>query len=96
MFTDTICVLQDRFSRMLIGAVEERDGVYYFRDLVSAKSHHVVGTSDQDLCHRRLGHPSFSVFSDLSFLSASFKYASSSPCGICFRAKKTREVFMIA
>ena len=89
-FTDTICVLQDRFSRTLIGAGEERNGVYYFTDLVVAKSHRAVGGSDQVLWHQRLGHPSFSVFSDLSFVS---KPASSSPCDTCFRAKQTREVF---
>lgn len=41
-FTDTICVLQDHFSRTLIGAGEESDGVYYFTDLVSVKSHQLV------------------------------------------------------
>lgn len=29
-FTDTLCVLQDRFTRTLIGAGEEREGVNYF------------------------------------------------------------------
>lgn len=29
MFTDTICVIQDRFSRTLIGVGEERDGVIH-------------------------------------------------------------------
>ena len=30
IFTDTLCVLHDHFSRTLIGAGEEREGVYYF------------------------------------------------------------------
>ncbi|XP_013607528.1 PREDICTED: uncharacterized protein LOC106314139 [Brassica oleracea var. oleracea] len=30
VFTDTLCVLQDRFTRTLIGAGEERDGVYVY------------------------------------------------------------------
>lgn len=93
MFTDTICVLHDHFLRTLVGVGEERDGVYYFTNLVSAKSHHIVGTSDQDLWHRRLGHPYFSVFLDLSFLTTSFISTSSSPCDIYFRANQTREVF---
>src|SRR5690606_18355790 len=33
VLTDTLCVLHDRFSRTLIGAGEERDGVYYFKDV---------------------------------------------------------------
>ena len=91
MFTDTICVLQDRFSRTLIGAGKERDGVYYFMDIISAKSHRASLSSDQVMWHRRLGHPSFTVLSDLSFVSS--KSAGSSPCDTCFRAKQTREIF---
>ena len=93
MFTDTVCVLHDRFSRTLIGTGEERDGVYYFTDRVSAKSHWVSGIFDQALWHRRLGHPSFSVFKDLAFFSSYSNLAGSSPCDMCFRAKQTREVF---
>ena len=33
MFSDTLCVLQDRFTRILIGTGEERDGVYVYRDV---------------------------------------------------------------
>ncbi|CAA7027675.1 unnamed protein product [Microthlaspi erraticum] len=93
MVTDTICVLQDRFTRTLIGAGEERDGVYYFTDIVSAKSNKAVFGSDQALWHRRLGHPSFSVLSSLDLFSKLSSSASSSPCDVCFRAKQTREVF---
>lgn len=46
LFSDTICVFDDCFSRTLIQAGEERDGVYYFIDIVSAKSHRAVGGSD--------------------------------------------------
>ena len=35
LFTDTICVLLDRSSKTLIGAGEEHDGVYYFKDMSS-------------------------------------------------------------
>ncbi|XP_024009693.1 uncharacterized protein LOC112084648 [Eutrema salsugineum] len=83
----------DRFSRTLIGTDEERDGIYYFKDIVAAKSHRVVGSQDQALWHQRLGHLSFSVLSDLSFVSHSSMLATSSFCDICFRAEQTREVF---
>ncbi|XP_056860139.1 uncharacterized protein LOC108835766 [Raphanus sativus] len=81
-FADGNRTFADRFSRTLIGAGEERDGVYYFTDLVSVKSHRAVRVSDHVMWHQCLGHPSFSVFSDLSFVS---KSASSSPCDTFFR-----------
>ncbi|CAA7023525.1 unnamed protein product [Microthlaspi erraticum] len=93
MFTDTLCVLQDRFSRTLIGAGEERDGVNYFKDVMAARIHRAVADSDSSLWHQRLGHPSFSVLSSLPLFSGVSKSACSGPCDVCFRAKQTREVF---
>ncbi|CAA7047384.1 unnamed protein product [Microthlaspi erraticum] len=93
MFTDTLCVLQDRFSRILIGAGEERDGVYYFKDVMAARIHRAVADSDSTLWHQRLEHPSFSVFSSLPQFSGVSKPVCSGPCDVCFRAKQTREVF---
>lgn len=93
LFTDTICVLQDRFTRTLIGTGEKHDGVYYLTDFVSAKSHRETVGSDQVLWHRCLGHLYSSVLSYLSLVSSSNKTASSSPCDICFRAMQTREVY---
>ncbi|XP_075491104.1 uncharacterized protein LOC142529454 [Primulina tabacum] len=37
-FNDKICVMQDRNSRMLIGAGEQREGLYYFRGIVPARA----------------------------------------------------------
>lgn len=93
LFTDTLCVLQDHFSRMLIGTSEKHDGVYYFTEVDSAKIHCVNVSCDQALWHQRLGHPSFSVLSTLPFISSSSTSASSQSCVVCFRAKQTREVF---
>ncbi|XP_010425119.1 PREDICTED: uncharacterized protein LOC104710243 [Camelina sativa] len=39
VFTDTLCFLQYRFSRTLIGAGEEREGVYYFTGVLAARVH---------------------------------------------------------
>ncbi|XP_010507211.1 PREDICTED: uncharacterized protein LOC104783806 [Camelina sativa] len=36
IFTDTLCFLHDHFSRTLIGAGEEREGVYYFTGVLAA------------------------------------------------------------
>lgn len=91
VFTDSICVLQDRSLKTLIGAGEEHHGVYFFRDVAQASR--AVGSDDQLLWHRRLGHPAFSISSTLSSLSSVLNKACSSPCDVCFRAKQTRDVF---
>lgn len=54
MFTDTLCVLQDRFRRTLIGAGEERDGVYYFKDVMAARIHRADAAMNSALWHQRL------------------------------------------
>ncbi|KAG7551787.1 Reverse transcriptase RNA-dependent DNA polymerase [Arabidopsis thaliana x Arabidopsis arenosa] len=92
LFTDTLCVLQDRFSRTQIGAGIERDGVYYLTDVAAVRGNKVEVQCDSTLWHRRLGHPAYSVFSSLPMISKN-KIASLSPCDVCFRAKQTREVF---
>lgn len=91
LFTDTLCVLQDHFTRTLIGAGEERDGVYYLSDVATVKACKVDAVSDKALWHRCTGHPAFSVFSALPF-SDFLNFASPSHCDVCFRAKQTREV----
>ena len=96
LLTDTLCVLHDRFSRTLIGAGRERDGVYYFKDVMAARVHRmatpVVSAVDQLRWHQRLGHPSSSVLSILPMFSSN-KLTTLGPCDTCFRAKQTREVF---
>ncbi|XP_010431103.1 PREDICTED: uncharacterized protein LOC104715395 [Camelina sativa] len=94
LFTDTLCILQDRFTRTLIGAGKERDGVYYLTDVATANVTRAAASVDQTLWHRWLGHPAFSVLSSLPILSSVLQSASSSPCDVCFRAKQTRDVFL--
>ena len=38
-FTKTLCVMQDCTSKMLIGAGERRDGLYFFQGFRSEKVH---------------------------------------------------------
>ncbi|KAL0710990.1 hypothetical protein Bca4012_017968 [Brassica carinata] len=53
IFTDTLCVLQDHFSRTLIGTGEEREGVYYFTGVKVARVHGAAkSTSSSVLWHR--------------------------------------------
>ena len=96
IFTDTLCFLQDCFSRNLIGAGEEREGVYYFTGISAARAHKVSkgDNSSGALWHRRLGHPSAGVLFSLSECDQfSSTLGEIKSCDICFRAKETREVF---
>ena len=93
LFTDTIVVLQDRSLKTLIGAGEERDGVYFFRDVRVGRANRADGNKDQLLWHRRRGHPAFAISSSLPMLSGVLNKACSSPCDVCFRAKQIRDVF---
>ena len=96
IFTDTLCFLQDRFSRTLIGAREEREGVYYFTGVLAARAHKVseVVKSSGTLWHRRLGHPALGVLLSLQECDqSSSALGEIKSCDICFRAKQTREIF---
>ena len=96
IFTDTLCVLHDRFTKTLIGTGEEREGVYYFTGVTAARVHRteLKNSSTSELWHRRLGHPSFRVLSALPVLdNMVFDSDQAASCEICFRAKQTRQVF---
>ncbi len=41
-FTKNLCVIQDRTSRILIGAGEQRDGLYYFQEIPRIKAMRVT------------------------------------------------------
>lgn len=81
--------------RILIGAGELCGGVYQFRALVPARAHKVVGLTEHELWHRRLGHPSKQILSFIpqikSMCDSNRNYES---CDICLRAKQTRDVFI--
>ncbi|KAH9647981.1 retrovirus-related pol polyprotein from transposon RE2 [Citrus sinensis] len=57
-FSDQLCVIQDRITRMLIGAGEQQEGLYYFRDIGSVATLSSVANRACDLLHRKLGHHS--------------------------------------
>ncbi|XP_013617421.1 PREDICTED: uncharacterized protein LOC106323923 [Brassica oleracea var. oleracea] len=90
IFTDTLCILQDRFTRTLIGAGEERNGVYVYRDVTIARGHRVKAAEDKNLWHRRLGHPAFGVLGHLPFVSGVLNNSDKfGGCEICFKSKQT-------
>lgn len=84
VFTGAIFGLQYRFSRTLIRAGEEHDGIYYFMDVSITRVNKVNVVVDQELWHRRLGHPAFYVFSNLSLYSCVLNKASFASCDVCF------------
>lgn len=57
-FTDHLCVIHDRTSRMLIGTGEEHEGLYVVTDDLPVRVHKLNGLQNAELWHRRLGHPS--------------------------------------
>lgn len=65
-FTNNLCVIQDRASRILIRAGELCGGVYQFRAVTSAIVNKLDGIYELELWHRRLEHPSKQIFSSFS------------------------------
>ncbi|KAL9225536.1 hypothetical protein vseg_001445 [Gypsophila vaccaria] len=57
------CELQDLTTRMTIGRGEHRQGVYYYKPERSEKVRQVTVDKEGRLWHKRLGHPSKSIFS---------------------------------
>ncbi|KAJ3699854.1 hypothetical protein LUZ61_003559 [Rhynchospora tenuis] len=94
-FTDTLCVVQDCTSKMLIGVGEMRDGIYLYHSIASARASHVSKSEDFLMWHRRMGHPS----TQTTLLFPGVKndsYDSKTICDICLKAKQTRDVFPIS
>ncbi|KAK8999116.1 hypothetical protein V6N11_070293 [Hibiscus sabdariffa] len=72
-FTDKFCVIQDRTSRMLIGAGEQQGGLYYFRTMATTTAMKMSGQSTFDMWHKRLGHLSSKNHKGDKFISRSRK-----------------------
>jgi len=80
---------------MLIGAGEQRNGVYYLKFVVAGKTVAATNLRDGDLWHqRRLGHPSVGSLSSLS-TNFGFKLNKSldERCDVCDQAKQTGSLF---
>lgn len=86
-FTSDSYDIQEHTSRTLIGAGEQRDGLYYFKEVRPIQINFVIRSENKDPWHQRLGHPSDSAFK--FFLNVA-QTKSSLTCDICFRAKQTR------
>lgn len=97
-FTDCLCVIQDRTSRMPIGLGKFQHGVYYFRPVTQQILSNAMSTvASPFVLHQRLGHPSsqaLSYISNSTSLSNIKKCLDS--CDVCPRAKQTRSVFALS
>ena len=60
-FTDKLCVMQDRTSRMLIGADDRKDRLYLYHGVRSARAYQTSTENQLDLWHKHMGHPPFKV-----------------------------------
>ena len=96
-FTNGLCVIQDRTSRMLIGAGERRDGLYYFRGMSRVHAMKVNGVASLDLWHKRLGHPSLQVTKLVPEVDLRDKNKRlNKNCDVCQRAKQSRDKFPVS
>ncbi|KAK9749566.1 hypothetical protein RND81_02G134900 [Saponaria officinalis] len=68
-FSHLLCFIQDRFSKMMIGAGEQVEGLYYLTEVRDSKTHVLtVAVSDtNELWHRRLRNPFSNISSFLPF-----------------------------
>ena len=92
--TDKLMILQDRSTRMLIGAGErEREGLYRYRGFEQMTSFQATVQADSVLWHHRLGHPSSQITGVVSGASSSSNDFLLKDCDVCLRAKQTRQCF---
>ena len=95
-YFDDFCVIQDRTSRILIGAGKQREGVYYYKRTSSSQANTM---NARCLWHKRLGHPSTEVLSYFSFslgIGCDSNNEKEDVCEIRLRAKQTRNQFSIS
>ncbi|KAL1225966.1 hypothetical protein V5N11_025595 [Cardamine amara subsp. amara] len=98
IFTEALCFLHDHFTRTLIGAGEEHEGVYYFTGVLAAHVNKVTKElTSASLWHRRLGHPSTGVLLSLSEFDHSHSDLEMiKSCDTCFELNKLVFFFLKA
>ena len=97
-FFADFCILQDLATKKTIGLGRQHDGLYYFSPNITPSPNlltpQVNQTSSQpDLWHKRLGHPSIHPMKHLADLVPEISFSSNKVCDICPLAKQTRLPF---
>jgi hypothetical protein len=97
-FTNKFCIIQDHTSKMVIGAGEQREGLYYFKHAAVAATTTTINTPKAlTLWHQRLGHASFQVVEKIPNLCYVKQNNSCTQTrDVCLRAKQTRDAFPIS
>ena len=89
--------MQDRISRKLIGADEQRGGLYFLRGVQNMRAYKNDSLHSMDLCHKWLGHPSLKI---TQLIPKVRKHKDSNvenkTCEVYFRAIQTREKFSLS
>ncbi|KAL1192817.1 Retrovirus-related Pol polyprotein from transposon TNT 1-94 [Cardamine amara subsp. amara] len=93
--SDKLCVVQDRISRILIGAGKQCNGLYFFRGVAVAAAMQGSNLESMEVWHCRLGHPSSKALKLLQFSDFSSSF-DSKKCDVCIRAKQTKESFPLS
>lgn len=99
MLTKRLCVIQEPISRTVIGVGEQRGGVYWLGMIgdTGQVCHTSASSTSTLIWNQRLGHPSPTVLTSLSFYpSSGNKSYSHEPCDVCFKSKQTRSHFPIS
>lgn len=95
-FTNSLCIMQDRTSKTLIGVGERRDGLYHFRGIRHEKVCKVGDMSLLHLWHKRMGHPSMKISQLISNVGKNKSVIENKACDVCQRAKQTRDSFPLS
>ncbi|CAA7015079.1 unnamed protein product [Microthlaspi erraticum] len=89
---DHFLVVQDRTSRMVIGAGKREGGTFLFHGVETVAA--VTTRTAYDLWHNRMGHQAPKIVGLLPAVSFSISSEiSNKACDVCLRAKQTRACF---
>jgi len=81
---------------MLIGAGEQRDGLYLFKGIRHEKAHNVSGICHLNLWHQCMGHPSLKITCLAFNVGNMSSELENKACDVCFRANQARDIFPLS
>ena len=94
---DRFLIVQDRITRMAIGAAKRDQGAFCLRSMENAGAAITKDEESFTLWHKRMGHRAAKVVCSLSFVSSSVDSVyMNKACDVCLRAKQTRSCFPVS